>query len=108
MPYQNPFGSRLGTDMPPVQRSNPQTQEDIERRRQMLESLGINDGWLGQANDFHGDLLGKRDELKSQLKDQVRSWISSSGKSAAGSGAANMAASGAASSAGMSALGASL
>lgn len=110
MAYRNPFDRQLGIDMPEATPARPQTEDDVERRRQTLKRLGMDDSALGRVNDAHGTLLAQRDQMRDDLRNRLLGQSGPSVAAAAGKsgGAASQAATTAASSAGMSALGASL
>ena len=69
--------------------SDPLTIEDIERCRQRMKALGLQDTALGRMNDKAGQMMAQRDGIKSQASDYVAKQLGLSGlSSAAGTSAA--------------------
>lgn len=76
--------------------SSESMQADVERKRDLLKNLGLQDSWVGKANDARGDILGFRDQLKSKATAWVGQQLGLSGASSAALGSATAGAAGAA------------
>lgn len=72
MAYQGQQPQGFGLDMAKL---DPLTMKDVEERQARLDKLGLGDGWLGQANQWSGQMVGQRDALRTQVKSSLTDML---------------------------------
>lgn len=83
---------------------DPLTLEDVQARQERLDQLGLGEGMLGRLNQWSGDMVKQRDELRTQVKTSLmdavgmKSGAASAASSAGGQAALGSAAKGSAAS----------